>query len=129
VRGTWETSGPDLGPVGGVAVLAVLTAAAYAVAEWVLAWLWLIAVVTGACAVLAVALALVVLPRAARWRDRRDVAGYEAQRPAWLAAEPVRQVPRTAPQAVEPRREVHLHLNVTPDQLAAIVRHHLEENR
>jgi hypothetical protein len=26
--------------------------------------------------------------------------------------------------AIEPTREVHLHLNATPDQLAAIMRHY-----
>ena len=31
--------------------------------------------------------------------------------------------------AIEPGREIHLHLTVTPDRLAAIVRHHTEEDR
>jgi hypothetical protein len=29
--------------------------------------------------------------------------------------------------AIEPPREIHLHLNVSPDQLAAIMRHYTEE--
>jgi len=29
--------------------------------------------------------------------------------------------------AIAPSREIHLHLNATPDQLAAILRHHAEE--
>ncbi|MGP0027919.1 MAG: hypothetical protein ACLPKE_31865 [Streptosporangiaceae bacterium] len=37
-------------------------------------------------------------------------------------------LPYAEPAALEPGREVHLHLNVTPDQLAAIMRHHTEEN-
>ena len=30
--------------------------------------------------------------------------------------------------AIEPPREIHLHLNVSPDQLAAIMRHYSEGN-
>ena len=33
------------------------------------------------------------------------------------------------PAAIEPPREVHLQLNVTPGQLAAIMRHHTEEDQ
>ena len=36
---------------------------------------------------------------------------------------------REAPTAIEPPREVHLTLNVTPDQFAAIMRHHAEGNQ
>jgi hypothetical protein len=31
--------------------------------------------------------------------------------------------------AIGPSREVHLHLNVTPEQLAAIMRHYIGENQ
>ena len=31
-------------------------------------------------------------------------------------------------QAIEPGREIHLHLNVTPDQLAAILRYYSGED-
>jgi hypothetical protein len=45
------------------------------------------------------------------------------------------EMPRAAPQvlkvsrplAIEPPREIHLHLNVSPDQLAAIMRRYAEE--
>ena len=30
---------------------------------------------------------------------------------------------------IEPGREVHLHLSVTPGQLAAIMQHHTEEDQ
>ena len=33
------------------------------------------------------------------------------------------------PAALEPGREVHLHLNITPGQLAAIMQHHTEEDQ
>jgi hypothetical protein len=38
-------------------------------------------------------------------------------------------IPYTEPAAIEPGREIHLHLNVTPGQLAAIMRHHTEEDQ
>ena len=38
-------------------------------------------------------------------------------------------LPYAEPAAIEPGREVHLHLNVTPGQLAAIMRHHTEEDQ
>lgn len=36
-------------------------------------------------------------------------------------------VPYAGPAAIEPPREIRLNLNLTPDQLAAIMRHHSEE--
>jgi hypothetical protein len=38
-------------------------------------------------------------------------------------------LPYAEPAAIEPGREVHLHLNVTPGQLAAILQHHTEEDQ
>jgi hypothetical protein len=53
-----------------------------------------------------------------------------------MVAEPAPQpgaasvpIPYAEPAAIEPGREVHLHLNVTPGQLAAIMRHHTEEDQ
>jgi hypothetical protein len=53
-----------------------------------------------------------------------------------MAAEPAPQpdaasvpIPYAEPAAIEPGREVQLHLNVTPGQLAAIMRHHTEEDQ
>jgi hypothetical protein len=38
-------------------------------------------------------------------------------------------LPYAEPAAIEPGREVHLHLNVTLGQLAAILQHHTEEDQ
>jgi len=46
-----------------------------------------------------------------------------------LPPEPRSQSKGSRKSAIGPAREVHLHLNVTPGQLAAIVRHYTEENR
>jgi hypothetical protein len=84
-----------------------------------------IAIVTASLAVLAVLGGVALLV----YRTRQDRPG------AVFTARPVPPAPpdrRPAlssghKQAIEPPREVHLHLNVSPDQLAAILRHHLEE--
>ena len=39
------------------------------------------------------------------------------------------QVPAGTAAVIEPGREVHLHLSVTPGQLAAIMQHHTEEDQ
>ena len=70
-----------------------------------------------------------------RWSDRRAAAVF-AQRQVQARAVPLPEAARAAPACLEasqplaigPPREIHLHLNVTPDQLAAIVRHHTEED-
>ena len=125
MRGTWQTT--DSG--GGGLVLAVIAAAvllgsgaASAVASAVVTILIIVAVVV----VLAVAGLVALLV----YRTRQDRPG----RP--IVARPVYQLPPevqphlegSRKPAIEPGRELHLHLNVTPDQLAAIVRHHTEED-
>lgn len=97
------------------------------------------ALIVVACAVIAVAVAAAVaavtyvflwIRHRARNPEllagRRTVvhAGELPAQPAWTA----RQVPADQPAAIEPGREVHLRLAVTPDQLAAIMRHHTEED-
>lgn len=84
----------------GAVVLAVLGAAAWMAPR--LAW---VAGVTAACLVLSVVLALVVVPRVARWSDERDAAAYPAQLPA-------RDTPAAFPAAgAPPAIEQHLHLH------------------
>ncbi|MGH3231637.1 MAG: hypothetical protein ACRDOA_24160 [Streptosporangiaceae bacterium] len=116
------------GPGGGVA-LAVIAAviligsgAASAIASALAGLLVIVAAVTG----VAVLAGIAWLVRQAR-QDRPG---------APIAARSVVRYPpgiRTARAdssrpAIEPPREVHLHLNVTPGQLAAIMRHHTEED-
>jgi pimeloyl-ACP methyl ester carboxylesterase len=63
------------------------------------------------------------------YRPRRDRPGRPIPAPAMY------QLPPAAPQdledpqrpAIEPGREIHLHLNVSPGQLAVILRHHSKE--
>jgi hypothetical protein len=44
-----------------------------------------------------------------------------------VPAEPERPaIAAPQPRAIEPPREIHLHLNVSPEQPAAIMRHYLE---
>lgn len=59
---------------------------------------WIIGALA-ACVVLAAVLALVVVPRLARWSDRRDAVVYAAARPAQLTAEPARTVQAAAERA------------------------------
>ena len=101
--------------------------AAVAAAAWIIPRLLWVAGTVAACYALAVVLAVEVAPRLLRHRDR--------PRPAQLYAVPLAQVPRAAPPVLDvprplaiepPRNELHLHLNVSPDQLAAIVRHYTE---
>ena len=83
----------------------------------------LITVLVVAGAVIGVAIAGVVALLV--YRARRDRPG----RP--IAAPVAYQLPPTAPQrlevpdhpAIAPAREIHLHLSVSPDELAAIMRH------
>jgi hypothetical protein len=126
-RGTWQGSGTwqTTGGGGGGLVLAVIAAAvllssgaASAIASALVTILIIVAVVV----VLAVAGVTVLLAR----RERPVITA----RPVYqLPPEPRPQLEASQRPAIGPGREVHLHLNVTPDQLAAILRHHTEEDR
>jgi hypothetical protein len=108
---------------GGGALAAVLAA------EWVTAHAWEVLAVTAACGALAVAAVVALM----RWGDRR-AARHAIEHPFLITARPVPEITRagrpyleaSARAAIGPAREVHLHLNVMPDQLAAIVRHYTE---
>ena len=130
MRGTWQTT--DGGGRGGL-VLAVIAAAALlgsgaasAIASAVVTILIIVAVV--------IVLAVAAGRRLARppgapgveWPARPDINARPVHQ---LAAEVRPHLEASGRPAIGPGREVHLHLNVTPDQLAAIVRHHTEEDR
>lgn len=128
MRGTWQTTGGG-GPGGGL-VLALIVAAvligsgaASAAASAIASLLVTIAIVLGSIIGLTVLGGIGWLVH----RARQHRAGPP------IAARPVYQLPPEArPRlgapgrpALEPGRETHhLHLNVTPDQLAAILRHY-----
>jgi hypothetical protein len=132
MKGTWQTtdSGGSGGGGGGL-VLVVIVAAALLIgsgAASAIARALEVALIVGAVvAGLAVLGGIAVLVH----RVRHVGAG----RP--IAAPMVVQAPRDQPAPLEgshsrpaigPGREVHIHLNVTPDQLAEIMRHYTEEN-
>ena len=130
MKGTWQTT--DSGGGGGglvlvliVAVVLIGSGAASAAASAVASLLVTLAIVLGVLVGLAVLGGVGFLV----WRARQDRPG----RP--IAARLMYPVPPAArPElegsdkpAIGRAREVHLHLNVSPDQLAAIVRHYTEE--
>jgi hypothetical protein len=124
--GTWQTSGGGGGLVLAIIVAVVLIGSGPAIAS---------ALVTVAIIVASV-LVLAIIGVIA-WLVHRERSGpARSDRPGRpITARPVCQVPpEVRPQleephkpAIEPPREIHLHLNVSPDQLAAILRHYTEE--
>jgi nitrate reductase NapE component len=131
MRGTWQTT--DSGGSGGGLVLAVIvvvvligSGAAARAASAVASLLVTLAIVFGAVIAVAVLGGIGFLI----WRARSERPG----RP--IAAAVVRPLPPATRPGLEepskpafsPAREVHLHLNVSADELAAIVRHYTEEN-
>ena len=82
-------------------------------------------VITAVCGLALAALFYVVLWLRHRVRHPETLAPRQVVRAEVLDAEPVPQAVEAArPAAIEPPR---VYLNVTPDQLAAIMRHHTEE--
>ena len=124
MRGTWQTTGSRGSDVG-LAILAAVLIGSGALTTIVHA-IEVILIVTGCTIALAVVGGIALLV----YRARQNPPG----RP--IAAPPMsRLAPAERPQlevshkpAIGPAREVHLHLNVSPHQLAAIVRHYTEEN-
>ena len=131
--GTWQSGGPDL---GGLVVPVVIAAVAVAVAEFVLSIIVWLAIAAGVVLVLAAAGLIWWLRGAPKRRAAYDAAyhaAFEAHRPAQTVTTTVLpQVPQRfeAPErpAIGPAREVHLHLTVPPDQLAAIMRRYGAED-
>jgi hypothetical protein len=124
VRGTWQTT--DSGGGGGpvlivvIAVLALGSGAASAAAS-ALVTLVIIAAAVITVAVLAAAGLLI-------WRTRSERPGrpVTARPIVQLPPSPVPRLEDSSKPAIGPAREIHLHLSLTPDQLAAIMRHHTE---
>jgi len=114
MHGTWKVTGYGAGPV-----LAVFFGAAViGGVEWVLVWLWLIALLAVAVAALT-ALAIGWLMRLARARDERIAVAWAEQRAALRASRPA-QVAAPQPQAVAPA-SVYV-INVADADQAAIIR-------
>jgi hypothetical protein len=135
MRGTWQTTdGGGSGALVLVVVVALVligSGAASAAASAIASLLVTIAIVLGSAIVLAVLGAVAWLVY--RARQDRPVLGRRDPSPSIqatpIAARPVHQLAaEPQPQLEAPGREVHLHLNVTPDQLAAIMRHYTEES-
>lgn len=125
MRGTWQTTS---GGSGGGLVLVLIAAAALLGSGALTALVHALAVLLIVAAVAIPVTAVSIIALAAH-RTRSDGPGRPSG-PVWVSREP----PVSRPQlevphkpAIEPAREVHLHLNVSPDQLAAIVRHYTEE--
>ena len=82
------------------------------------------AVITVVCGLLAAVLFYVVLWLRHRVRHPETLAGRQVVRAEVIDAEAI-EVPAAQPAAIEPPR---VYLNVTEDQLAALMRHHTEGN-
>lgn len=113
-QGTWQTSGgPGIRPVA-VLVLAVLLLGSGAAAIATAVLVTFIAV--GAVVLLSVA-------GLAVWLARRACRGYAAPRPRIVQPYAVHQLGAPQPPALEPPRELHLHLHgLGPEQVAEILR-------
>jgi len=130
MRGTWQTTGGGGGRVLAVVIVAALAIGSGAASAAVSA-LEVIAIVLGAV------IALAVLGGVAWLVYRARSAPAPSDRPARpLEARPVYQLPPDPrpeleeshkPAAIGPGREVHYHFNVSAAELAAIMRHHAEE--
>jgi hypothetical protein len=122
MRGTWQTT--DSG--GGGLVLAVIAAAALigsGAASAIASALVMILIVLGVVIVLAAAAGITWLVLRARRAAKSAPAVPVSAPPAYQLAPGIRLSQTAArPPAIEPPRELHVHLHgLTPDQLAAII--------
>jgi hypothetical protein len=128
MRGTWQTTSGGGGLILAViaAVVLIGSGAVSAAAGALASLLVTVLIVVASLITLAVLGAVAGLV----YRARQDPPG----RP--IGARTVSQLPPVSRSGLEGSyksaigagREVHLHLNVTPDQLAAILRNHTEED-
>lgn len=128
VKGTWQTT--DHGGGGLVLVLIAVavvigSGAASAAASAVASLLVTVAIVLGC--IVGVAVLGVIAWLVYRARQDRPGRPIEARPIAQLPPNPRPQLEGSDKPAIGPGRELHLHLNVTPDQLAAILRHYTDE--
>ena len=130
MRGTWQTTSG--GDSGGVLVLVLIIAAAAVLVSGAAAAIAsaLEAVLITASVVIALVVAGGIGLLVYRARSEPPRTAITARAVSQLAPETHPQLEETSKPALGPsRNEVHLHLNVSPDQLAAIVRHYTEENQ
>jgi hypothetical protein len=124
VRGTWQTT--DSGGGGGLVlvVIAAVILAGSGAASAIASALVTLLIVIGALIVLAVLGGTAWLVH----RARSDRPGRPIAAPVMypLPPGPRPRLEGSRKPAIGPGREVHLHLNVSPDQLAAILRHYTE---
>lgn len=117
------------GPQGGGLVLVVLIVAALAVgsgaASAAVHALEVIVIVIACVLTVAVLGGIALLAYRARSEPRRRPIGAPAVYELPPESRPVLSSEHKT--AIEPPREIHLHISVTPDQLAAIMRHYTEE--
>jgi hypothetical protein len=128
VRGTWQTTDGGGGGLVLVLVLVLIAAAAILIgsgavsaAVSALVTILIIAAVVTGLAVLGGTALLVH-----RARQGRPAPPIQARPSYWVRPAEPPGLGMSEPLAIEPGREIHLHLNVTPDQLAAILRHYSE---
>ena len=124
MRGTWQTTGSSGSGVG-LAILAAVLIGSGALTTTVHA-IEVILIVTGCTIALAVIGGIALLV----YRARQNPPGRPIAAPPMsrLATAERPQLEVSHKPAIGPASEVHLHLNVSPDQVAAIVRHYTEEN-
>jgi hypothetical protein len=118
VNGTWKVTGYGAAPV----LMVAAAAAAVEGVEWVLAWLWLIALLALAVTV-ATMLAVAWLMR---WTQRQDAARVPLWRgvaaPAEIRAEPVSELPRTDRPAIAPVINLNFYGADGTDMAARVLR-------
>lgn len=131
MKGTWQTTGSGGGSSGPalaviVAVVLIGSGAVSAAASALASLLVTIAIVFGSVIGLAVLGGIAWLVHRARSdRPGRPIAA-RLMCPVPPAARP--ELEGSDKPAISPGREVHLHLNVSPDELAAIMRHYTDRS-
>lgn len=125
MHGIWRTTGGGGGPVVVVVIAAVVLAGSGA-ASAIASLLVTIAIIAGSLIGLGVLGGLGVLACRARSDRPRAPIAARVVSPVPPAQRPQLEAPRRP--AIGPGREVHLHLNVSPEQLAAILKHYTEED-
>ena len=130
MRGTWQTTGGSGGSGGLVlAVIAAVVLIGSGALTAIVHALEVVVIVLGCTIALAAVGGIALLVY--RTRQDRPGAVYSTRAVSQLPPEPRPQLSPPYKPAVEPAREIHLHLHgLTPDQLAAIATHrYLEEDR
>jgi hypothetical protein len=143
MRGTWQTTSGGSGGAAAAIVIALVLIGSGAVAAVAQALAWIAAVVA-VCAVLSVAGALSLMrvhrqqaaEVGAELAQRRQARSDPPRRPIALQAmvqpppDRRRQLEGSDKRALEPGRQIHLHLHgMSADQIAAVITRSNEEDR